>query len=107
MQLDGLGLAMVTQMVPTLSPTQELSMPLDTEAALARGDQHVIALHTITALLAADATASLAPRLRGAGVLAAVLDSLAQRTEKRLLAPAQFQLQNFRLVEAHVVFLQV
>jgi hypothetical protein len=111
MQLDGLGLAMVTQMVPTLSPhtdqSQASSAHLDTEAVLARGSQHIVALHTITALLTADASAVLAPRLGGAGVLSAVLDSLAERTEQRLLAPPQFQLQNFRLIEAHLIWLQV
>lgn len=111
MQLDDLGAALLAHLVPTLAPGPEpheaAATPLDTAATLARGDQHILALHVITALVTADASAALAMRMRSTGVLAAVLDSLATLTERRLMASVQFQLQSFRLVEAHLTLLQV
>jgi hypothetical protein len=108
MQHDGLGAAMVTRLGPLLSSSAaSTAPPADTAATIARCDQHIMALHALAALLAADVSGTLGGRLRSAGALAAVLESLGTQTERRLLAPAQFQLQNFRLVEAHLLLLQV
>lgn len=99
---------MVARLAPVLScAAPEVSSRADTAAALARGDQHIMALHALSALLGADASGVLNARVRSAGALAAVLESLGTQTERRLLAPAQFQLQSFRLVEAHLLLLQV
>ena len=110
-QSDDMGTALLTHLVATLAPGPEpheaAATPLDTAATLARGDHRILALHAITALVAADASPTLAAGVRSTGVLAAVLDSLAALTERRLMASVQFQLQNFRLVEAHLTLLQV
>ena len=108
MQHNGLGVAMVQNLTPCLSPAAEPSgSQTDTDSALARGRHHIAALHALSALLTADASSTLGSRVQSSGALAAVLESLGSQTEQRLLAPAQFQLQNFRLVEAHIVFLEV
>ena len=104
-------MSMIARLTPVLGPAPDSAAAapdaVDTAAQLARTDHHILALHALAALLAADVSSALASKLRGAGALSAVLESLGSLTERRLLAPAQFQLQNFRLIEAHLLMLQV
>lgn len=111
LQHENLGMSMIARLTPVLAPAPDPAASaadaLDTAAQLARTDHHILALHALAALLSADVSSALASRMRGSAALAAVLESLGSTTERRLLAPVQFQLQNFRLVEAHLLMLQV
>jgi hypothetical protein len=109
LQFENLGMDTVTKLIPLLSPspdpTDTSGTPEHTAATLTRTTHHILALHALASLLTADVSSTLTTRLQG--VLSAVLENLGDLTEKRLLAAPQFQLQNFRLVEAHLLVLQV
>lgn len=86
----------------------------DAALTVTQAAQHTIALHTLSAVLAAESAAAcggggggLGAQLAGEGVLGAVLESLGAGTPLRLRnAPAVVR-QSLRLTEAHFLFIQV
>lgn len=123
MQVGGLGLALARSMRKQLDSTlaaaaAAMDARTDADAALniTQAAQHSVALHTLSAVLAAEAAAAgptaaagggLGGQLSGEGILGAVLESLAAGTPLRLQNSPAVVRQSLRLTEAHFLFIQV